>query len=205
MPEPQGLTWLPIVFAAVAAGIVLVVARVVQDRRLRGLAPSFEAGTFAVTGFLTRWATGRVEGFECRYRVVDRNRNDPGGARLGVAARVPFHWQATRSSAASRAMVRIGVLHDVEIGEPQLDEALRFTAPDGVALKAALADLAAREALARLAATANFMAVSCDARGAVVRWRPRARGVDERPEVVAERIAAGLGLARALGWSPTFG
>jgi hypothetical protein len=205
MTEPHDVMWMPFVFAAVAAGIVLVVARVSQDRRLRGLASCFEVGTFAISGTVARWARGRVEGFECRYRIVARDRNDPGGARLRVAALARLAWQATRSNAVSRVMVRVGLMKDVEIGDPGLDETLRFSATDGGGLKGALADARAREALRRLAATDNFYSATCDGDGLTVRWRPRARAVDENPDVVTRRIAASLLLLSALGCAPAVG
>ncbi|MEW6337989.1 MAG: hypothetical protein AB1625_11395 [Acidobacteriota bacterium] len=178
------------------------VASLVQGRRLRGLAGVFEPGSFGVSGFLPRWAAGQVGGYPCRYRVVARGKNQPGGARLEVRAVTGLDWMAIRPAAPARAMASAGVLQDVEIGDTQLDRALRFVARDPGALQGALAAEGPRAALGGLLCGTAFASILVRPDLVRVQWKPRTRGSDEDPAVVTGRIRESLTLLAALGCAP---
>ena len=182
--------------------VVLPVARLVQKRRLQPLEPIFEPGTFRLAGFVPVWAEGRIEGYHCRYRIVDRSKNSPGGARLEIGVVAPFPWEAARTNAVSRTLSSLGMMRDFEIGDSQLDEELRFAAAYPDVLGALFRIDTAREALRRLVAGDAFAGIAARHGELRVRWQPRRRGVDEDPEAVRRRISETIGVATALSYPP---
>ncbi len=189
------------VMAAFCAAVAAV-ASLVQGRRLRRLAEAFEPGSFRVSGFLPRWAEGRVAGFPCRYRVVAPGKNERGGAKLEVRAVTGLDWMAIRPAPAARAMVGTGLLQDVEIGVSDLDRELRFVARDPGSLQGALGAEGPRAALSGLLESATFASLAVRPDRVRVRWKPRQRGADEDPDVVVARIRDSLALLVALGYAP---
>ncbi len=181
---------------------VIPIARAAQKRRLQRLEPVFEPGSFRLAGLLPVWAEGRLDGYPCRYRISDPGKNNPGGAFLQLVATAPFPWQAVRQSAVTRTLSKAGILSDLQIGDPPLDDVLRFKAVYPDVLGAILRVEAAREALRRLAAGDAFVSVA--ARGSLLRvhWQPRRRGVDEDPEAVRRRLSEAIGLAVSLNYPP---
>jgi len=193
------------IILAVVLGLGLVVlplVRASQKRRLARLEPVFEPGSFRLAGFLPVWAEGRLDGYPCRYRISDPGKNNPGGAFLQLVATAPFPWQAVRQSAVTRTLSKAGILSDLQIGDPPLDDVLRFKAVYPDVLGAILRVEGARESLRRLAAGDAFVSVS--ARGSLLRvhWQPRRRGVDEDPAAVRQRLADAIGLAVSLNYPP---
>ena len=182
--------------------VVVPLVRMVQRRRLQPLEPIFEPGTFRLAGFAPVWAEGRVEGYPCRYRVVDRGKNSPGGARLELGVVAPFPWHASPANVLTRALANVGVMRDLEIGDPQLDERLRFTAAEPERLAGQFRVDTAREALRRLAGGEAFAGIGTSDGALSVRWQPRRRGIDENPEAVRRRISETIGVATALSYAP---
>ena len=186
----------------ILALVVLPLVRASQKRRLARLQPVFEPGSFRLAGFLPVWAEGRLDGYPCRYRISDPGKNNPGGAFLHLGVSAPFPWQAARQSVVTRTLAKAGMLGDLEIGDPPLDDVLRFKATYPDVLGAILRVEGARESLRRLAAGDAFASVA--ARGSLLRvhWRPRRRGVDEDPEAVRQRLFQAIDLATALNYPP---
>jgi hypothetical protein len=179
---------------AVALG-VFPLLRAVQKRRLRPLQPVFEAGSFRFAGTIQVWATGSFEGYPCRYRISDPSKNSPGGACLDLGVAAPFAWKAARQNAVTRTLAKAGMLTDLEIGDLQLDDVLRFKAVYPDVLGAVFRVEAAREALRRLVSGDAFASVSAKGSRLRVHWQPRRRGVDEDPEAHRRRITETIGLA----------
>jgi hypothetical protein len=199
---PHFEIWIILAVVAVLALGVFPVLRAVQKRRLRPLRPVFEPGSFRLTGMVQMWAEGSLEGYPCRYRISDPSKNSPGGAFLDLGVAAPFPWRAARQNALTRTLSKAGVIGDLEIGDLQLDDVLRFTAAYPDVLGAVLRVEGAREALRRLVSGDAFDSVNAKENQLRVHWQPRRRGVDEDPEAVRRRIAEAIALAVALGYPP---
>jgi hypothetical protein len=181
--------------------VVIPIARAAQKRRLQRLEPVFEPGSFRLAG-LPVWAEGRHDGYPCRYRISAPGKHNPGGAFLELGVTAPFAWHAARESLVTRALSRARMLSDLRIGDPTLDDVLRFKATYPDVLGAILRVEAAREALRRLALSEAFASVGASRARLKVRWQPRRRGLDEDPEAVAGRLADAINLAAALSYPP---
>lgn len=195
---------LVIILAVVLALLlgVFPLVRAIQRRRLRPLQPVFEPGSFRLTGMVEVWAEGRLEGYPCRYRISDPSKNSPGGAFLDLGVAAPFPWRAARQNAVTRTLSKAHVLTDLEIGDPPLDDVLRFQAAQPDVLGAVFRVEGAREALRRIASGDAFASVSAKGSRLRVHWQPRRRGVDEDPGAVRRRISEAIDLAVALSYPP---
>jgi hypothetical protein len=162
----------------------------------------FEPGSFRFSGGMLLWAEGRLDGYPSRYRISDPSKNSPGGACLELGVTAPFPWRAARLNAVTRTLAKAGMLADVEIGDLQLDDVLRFKAAYPDVLGAVFRVEGAREALRRLVSGDAFASVGARGNRLRVRWQPRRRGVDEDPEAVRRRISEAIGLATSLNYPP---
>jgi hypothetical protein len=191
-----------LVVVLVLALVVIPLARAAQKRRLLRLEPVFEPGSFRLAGLLPVWAEGRHDGYPCRYRIRDPGKNNPGGAVLELGVAAPFAWYAVRESLITRSLSRIHMLADFQIGDPTLDDVLRFKAVFPDVLGAIFRVEVAREGLRRLALSEAFASVGARRGRLKVRWQPRRRGFDEDPRAVTSRLADAINLASALNYPP---
>jgi hypothetical protein len=182
--------------------VVFSVIRAVHKRRLRPLQPIFEPGSFRLTGVIGVWADGSLDGYRCRYRISDPSKNSPGGALLDLAVTVPSPWRAARQNPVTRTLSKVGVLSDLEIGDLQLDDVLRFKAAHPDVLGSVFRVEGAREALRRLVSGVAFESADAKQGRLRVHWQPRRRGVDEDPETVRSRISEAIAVAVALSYPP---
>ncbi len=193
-----------IAVAAVMIGVTIAVVmmrRVGRERLIR-LAPAFEFGTCKKVGPFGMTVEGLYGGFTCRYTIHPASQNNPGGASLRIAVTGAGSWSAESAGAGSRLLVKVGVLEDLEIGDPDLDQRIRFTADDGSGLRSLFGADHVRTAFRAVLATENFAKVQCRPDRLETRWRPRDRRLDEDGDVLRERLEAVTGLATACGCVP---
>ncbi len=198
----------PLPFIVVVAVAVLVLALSIHRKRYRVLETAFEPGS-AVVRML--WIEGRWSGFSFRYGIQERSQNSPGGARLTALVMAPGKWRAVKvrggaqlAELAAAGLVRLGVLKDVEVGDPVLDRELRIAGADVQNLAIALKTGSVRKSLYALVAMTNFHSIDVRTDRVAVQFRPRAKGLDENVDVLRERMTALATLLSALGYSPTF-
>jgi hypothetical protein len=194
---------------AVTAAVVILTLTVVatvlrkKGRRLaERLAPAFELGTSRPAGPLGIGVDGLYRGYSCRYLVRLASQYDRGGATLKLDATSPFSWSAERSQAGTRLLVSLGVLRDLEVGDEELDERLRFAADDVGALLGLIGTASFRSALLELVSTENFESVRVRTERLEVMWSPRAAQLDEDPEALRGRLEAAVDLLTAAGSPP---
>jgi hypothetical protein len=99
-------------------------------------------------------------------------------------------------------MVSVGILQDLEIGDPDLDQRLRFTAEDETGLRSLFGSDYVRTAFREVLATENFATVRCRMDRLETRWAPRSRRLDEDGEILRKRLEVVVGLATACGYMP---
>ncbi len=196
-------------FAAIAIAMVLigvtvavVVMRRVGRRRFDLLAPAFDFGTCRMVGPFGLAVEGLYRGFSCRYTIQPASQNNPGGASLRLAVTGAGRWSAEVAGTGSRLLVTMGFLKDLEIGDPDLDLRLRFTAEDESGLRSLFGADHVRKAFRGVVETENIAGVRCRADRLETRWSPRDRRLDEDGEVVRNRLEAVAGLAAACGYVP---
>ncbi len=130
------------------------------------------------------------------------SQNNPGGASLRLAVTGAGTWSADLAGAGSRLMVKMGFLEDLEIGDPDLDLRLRFTAEDESGLRSLFGADQVRTSFRGVLETDNLVRVRCRADRLEARWSPRDRRLDEDASVVRSRLEAVTGLAAACGYVP---
>lgn len=196
-------------FAAVAIAVVLcgvTIAAVVMrrhGRKLRDeLAPAFDFGTCHKVGPFGLVVEGLSRGFTCRYSIQPASQHNPGGASLRLMVNGGATWTAETAGAGSRLLVKMGVLQDLEIGDPEIDPKLRFTAEDEGGLRSLFGTEQVRTAFRMVLETENFKRVLCRADRLEARWSPRDRRLDEDVAVVQSRLENVTGLAAACGYVP---
>ena len=135
-----------LVFAAGAAALVLTVAAVAVvvlrsngRQRLERFAPAFELGTSRLIGPFAMTVEGLYRGYTCRYTIQPASQNNPGGASVRLFITGAPRWSAEVATAGTRLMVKVGLMQDLNIGEHDLDERLRFSAEDESVLRSTFA------------------------------------------------------------------
>jgi hypothetical protein len=196
-------------FAAIAIAVVLcgvgIAAAVMRHhgrRRLEELGPAFEFGTCRKIGPFGLAVEGLYRGFTCRYTIHPASQHNPGGASLRLAVTGAGTWSADVAGSGSRLMVKMGFLQDLEIGDPELDLQLRFTAEDESGLRSLFGTDHVRTAFRGVLETENLASVRCRADRLEARWSPRARRLDEDGDILRKRLEAVAGLAAACGHVP---
>jgi len=202
--DHEMVTILVAVAVTAATLLILVLAVRSQRRKMAALEPLFEPGSARLSRLGGR-ITGGLGGYACRYAVQQRSQYNPGGAVLRIGVNAPVAWAARPQGLLSRGMVRLGLAQDLEIGDPDLDERLRFTARSTSDLAGALGTNSARAALARVSESARFQYVKVGSDRCELRWSPADRRADTSSEVVQERLESALELVRALGYPPRMG
>jgi hypothetical protein len=196
-------------FAAVAIAVVLIgviiavvmIRRVGRNRFIR-LAPAFDFGTCEKVGPFGTTVAGLYRGFACRYTIHPASQHNPGGASLRLAVNGAGTWSADVAGAGSRLLVNVGLLQDLEIGDLDLDQRLRFTADDESGLRSLFGTDHVRTAFREVLATENFSGVRCRTDRLEARWSPRDRRLDEDAETLRRRLETVAGLAAACGFVP---
>lgn len=198
----------PLPFILAAAVAVLVFALAMYRRRYRSLETAFEPGSVVMRML---WIEGRWSGFSFRYGLQERTQHSPGGARLTALVMAPGKWRAVKvtggaqlAELAAAGLVRLGVLEDVEVGDPVLDRELRIAGADVQNLAIALKTVSVRESLYDLVAMTNFHSIDVRRDRVAVQFRPRAKGLDDSADVLRDRMTTLARLLSALGYSPTF-
>jgi hypothetical protein len=206
MPLPDSELVSILIAVAVTALTFVIIVFVVrtQRRKLARLEPLFEPGSLRVAR-MGGWIAGSARGYSCRYTIQNRSQYSPGGATLRLGVIAPINWAARKEGLLSRGMIRLGLAQDLKIGDPGLDEQLRFTAHSSSDLMGALGIGAARSALEHVSASERFQHVKVASGRCEVRWSPSNRRADVSPEVVRDRLEATLDLVTALGYPPTMG
>jgi hypothetical protein len=200
-----------ILVTAAAVGIVLAIILVVAvvkrsgRRRLESLGPAFELGTTRVVGPLGTSIEGIYRGYSCRLTIEQRSQYSPGGAALRVRATSPQQWSAHVDDIGSRLMVKVGFFKDFGIGDPDLDQRLRFSGDDESSLMSIFSTEAARTAIRSLSTTENFNSVTVRADRAEVKWTPRKPELDDNPDILRDRLEAVTEVLVATGSLPSMG
>ncbi len=191
------------------AAAVVAVAAAIQRRRYRPLAAAFEPGSSVVRAFSVE---GRWSGYLMRCTLQERTQSSPGGMRLVVPVLAPFRWRAVAVGRGERllemaalGLIQLGLLRDVEVGDPVLDRVLRFAAEHPQNLAVAFQSQSVRAAMRRLLALPNFRSLDVRRNRASVQFQPRTRALDENPEVLRARMTAVAELLSAVGCSPALG
>ena len=193
------------VVSALAVGLVaaLVILRTRGHRRAQRLGTAFELGTSRPAGFLGSALDGLYRGYSCRYQVQHASQYDRGGASLRLAISSPHRWTAEVPNLANKMLARFGLISDLEIGDAELDEQLRFAAAEEGHLLAIFGSESVRKAMQALASSDNFEAVRVRADRIDVRWSPRAPQLDETAEVLRVRLELVTALLVACGYPPS--
>lgn len=208
-PEALPLLGLATVLVATVAFLILGLRGSV--RSLRKVEPAFDPGSTRISGVLVRWLEGRSRGFGFRYRLQPSTNNSPGAALLAAHVVAAFDWKAVEVGHGPQllnlgtfALVQLGLLHDAEIGDPDLDRRLRFAATSEMELVVAFGGDSPRAALRQLADAVNFHSIVVHRGSCRVQWSPRDASLDDSPDVVRERMARVAELLTSLGVSPGF-
>jgi len=196
---------LAIVAVLTSIGIAVAMLRRSGRTRFETLAPAFDFGTSRKVGLFGTAIEGIWRGYACRYTIEPASQHSPGGARLGLAVSAPGRWSAERLTAGSRFMVRMGMLRAQEIGDPDLDRQLRFSADDAGFVKSTFGIEGVRTSIRNLLETENFTLARLGKRGLEVHWSPRDRRLDEDVDTLRRRLEASVDLASACGYPPRLG
>ena len=195
--------------AALAAGalvaLVVAVLRAQGRRLLDKLAPAFELGTARRVGLVPAAVEGLFQGYTFRYTVEPRSQYSAGGASLRARVSSPLQWGASLKDAGSRLLLSIGILKDLDIGDDELDQRLRFAASDPSSLTALFGQTRTREALRVLSAGQGFASVQIRSERVDLKWAPRQPELDEDPDALRGRLAAAVALLTACGYPPLMG
>lgn len=188
---------------AAAVALIIFVSRRAGQKRLEQLGPAFELGTAKLPGGLSSSVEGIYLGYTCRYAIEQRSQYSPGGATLRVGAASPLHWSASKADIGSRLMTNLGILKDVEIGDAELDELLRFSGSDRTSLLTVFGQTRTREALRELVRSENFASIVVRDRRSEIKWTPRHPELDEDPNAVRLRLAKATDVLAACSYPPT--
>jgi hypothetical protein len=194
-----------LIVAALTAGLVLalVILRARGHRRAERLGAAFELGTSRSAGFLGSALEGLYRGYSCRYQVQYASQYDRGGARLRLAIGSPHRWSAEVLNPGNRMLARLGLISNLEIGDSELDERLRFAAAAEGDLLAVFGSGSVREAMRALASSDNFESARVRGDRIDVRWAPRAPQLDENAEVLRVRLELVTTLLAACAYPPS--
>jgi hypothetical protein len=190
---------------AAAVALIVVAARAAGRRRLEKLGPAFELGTARLPSALSSSVEGIYLGYTCRYTIEQRSQYSPGGATLRVRAASTMHWSASKADLGSRLMTNLGILKDVEIGDAELDERLRFTGSDRTSLLTVFGQTRTLEALRELVRSENFASIVVRDQRTDIKWAPRHPELDDDPDAVRQRLAKAVDVLAACSYPPTMG
>ncbi len=193
---------LAVAMVLTGVGVAAVFIRKSGQRRFERLAPAFDFGTSRKVGLFGMTIAGLCNGYTCRYTIQPASQHNPGGASLRLAVSATGRWSAELANAGSRLMVKIGVLQDLDIGDPELDHSLRLTADDEGLLRSLFGVEGVRRAVRDVLATENFASARLGKRGLELRWSPRDRRLDEEAEILGRRLELAGNLASACGYPP---
>jgi hypothetical protein len=191
----------------IAVGVAAAVAIIAFIRR-RGqrlhdrLGPAFELGTSKPLRLFGAGIEGLYRGYSSQYVIQYASQHDRGGAGLRCDATSAITWSAERPRPGTRLLVTIGVLKDIETGDPELDQNFRFTSSDGGSLRSLVAIDSVRRALLQLGASENFESVRVRADRVDFKWSPRAAALDEDSDTLGRRLHAAIELMVACGLPP---
>ena len=187
---------------AAAVTLIVVVSRKAGRDRLERLGPAFELGTARLPGALSSSVEGIYLGYSCRYTIEQRSQYSQGGATLRVGAMSPLHWNASKADMGSRLMTNLGFLKDVEIGDEELDERLRFSGGDQTSLLTVFGQTRTREALRELVRSENFASVTVRDQRSEFN-ASRHPELDDDPDALRQRLAKAVDLLAACSYPPT--
>jgi len=198
-------TWI-----GLAVGAVTAVTFLGKDRRaLRRAAGAFEPGSATVRGAIAASVAGCRGGYRWQYRLVPRTNTGPSSAQLTTRVSPRFDWKAELVGGGPWLVdlgkllaAQVGVLRDVEVGDPVLDRRFRFAASDPEELQRAFTGGGAREALLALAATQRFRAIIVRKGTCTVSWSPKDRSSDGSVEGLRARLDAVASVLTACGFAP---
>ncbi|MDX2436770.1 MAG: hypothetical protein QNL88_06960 [Acidobacteriota bacterium] len=193
---------LAVVVVLTGVGIAVAAMKRSGQKRFESLAPAFDFGTSHKVGLFGMTIAGLAEGYTCRYTIQPASQHNPGGASLRVSVSAGGRWSAEVANTGSRLLVKVGVLQDVEIGDPELELKLRFSADDPGALKSLFGIESVRAAIRDTLATENFSSVRLGRKGLEVRWSPRSKQLDEDADILGRRLATTTTFASACGYPP---
>lgn len=197
---------IPVILGAavltVGLGAVLLQLLHKGRRRAERLGRVFELGTSRPAGVLDSAVEGLYRGYSCRYLVQYASQYDRGGGTLRISMTSPHRWTVEVANAGSRLLARLGLLKDFDIGDPELDQHLRFAASDETVLRSLFGSGAVRDAMRSLAASENFESCHVRLDRVDVRWSPRMPKLDEDPEVLGSRLEMVSSLIAACGYPP---
>jgi hypothetical protein len=171
-------------------------------KRLDTLSPAFELGTTRLVGPLGNTVEGLYQGYTCRYTVRHPTQHDRGGANIRLFASSPHSWSAEVDTPGSRFFVKVGLLKDLEIGDHDLDQRLRFSASDESAVRSIFGVGGVRTAMHALADSENFAGVGTREGRIDVKFEPRAPELDDDPEALRARLDLAVALVVACGYPP---
>lgn len=197
---------LPLAITAGAVLLTVIVVGTVLRRKGRRLAeeltPAFELGTVRPLGALRTGLEGLYRGYTCRYLIRYASQHDRGGATLKIDAGSPISWSAEREELGTRLLLSLGLVRDLEVGHPELDDRFRFAADDPGAFQATARIETFRAALRDLASMDNFESVRARNERFEIVWSPRSAELDEDPGVLRRRLEAAVALLAATGSPP---
>ena len=200
---------LPIILGAAAAGAGLVVLLFFVHhhgrKRAERLAPAFELGTSRRVGPLGTVVEGLYRGYSCRYTIQNASQYNPGGASLRLALTGPLRWTAELTDTGGRLMVKLGIFKDLQIGDHELDERLRFSATEDGSLRSLFGGESVRASMHSLVDSENFAKLDIREDRADAKWAPRNSRLDEDPEVLRARLETVTALLEACGYPPRIG
>jgi len=185
--------------------VLILYFRRSSQQRSEKLAPAFELGTTRMIGPFGTAMKGLYQGYQCRYTIEHASQYSPGGAGLRLQASSPLQWAASKTDAGGRLMVRLGLLKDFQIGDPELDQRLRFSGTDAPSLMSVFSQDRSRTAMRALANTENFSSLTVRTQRVDVKWAPRRPELDENPDVLRQRLEAVRALLEACGYPPLLG
>jgi hypothetical protein len=186
-----------------AAVLIVVATRKAGQRRLEQLGPAFELGTATLSGGLSTGVEGIYQGYTCRYTIEQRSQYSPGGATLRIGASSPLQWTASKADMGSRLMTSLGILKDVDIGDEELDERLRFAGSDQTSLLTVFGQTRTRESLRELSRSKNFGSVTVRDRQTEIKWAPRDPELDDNPDILRQRLTMATDLLAACAYPPS--
>ncbi len=183
--------------------VVLAILGGKSRRRADRLAPAFELGTACPTGFLGSAVAGIYRGYSCRYQIQYASQYDRGGGSVRLSVSSPHQWSAEINKPGTRLLSRFGLLQDLDVGDRELDEHLRFAASEEGELRTLFASETVLNAMHVLGASENFESIHVRADRVDVKWSPRMPKLDEDPEVLRNRLDFVSELVMASGYPPS--
>ena len=191
--------------AVLIGGLALMLILLLGKGRKRAeqLAPAFELGTARPTGILGSALAGLYQGYSCRYQIQYPSQYDRGGAALQLAVTSPHQWTAEVEKPGARLLSKFRLIQDLEIGDRELDEHLRFAGKDEGSLRSLFGAESVLDAMHILAASENFESIHVHPEKVAIRWSPRMPQLDENADVLRSRLELVTALIAACGYPPT--